>query len=43
MRNFIPIALAFLMRGKHLIVKNFLVETACLQSREKMVELFKFG
>ncbi|TVU33562.1 hypothetical protein EJB05_25387 [Eragrostis curvula] len=43
MRDFIPSALAFLMKGEHLIVKNFLVETACLQSREKMVDLFKLG
>ena len=43
MRDFIPSALAFLMKGEHLIVKNFLVETARLQSREKMVDLFKLG
>ncbi|CAN6226939.1 unnamed protein product [Urochloa humidicola] len=43
MRDFIPSALAFLMKGDHLIVKNFLVETARLQLREKMVDLFKLG
>ncbi|GJN18882.1 hypothetical protein PR202_gb06092 [Eleusine coracana subsp. coracana] len=43
MRDFIPSALAFLMKGEHSIVKNFLVETARLQSREKMVDLFKLG
>ena len=31
MRDFIPSALAFLMKGEHLIVKKFLVETARLQ------------
>lgn len=43
MRDFIPSALAFLMKGKYSIVKNFLVETARLQSKEKMVDLFKLG
>lgn len=43
MRDFVPSALAFLMKGEPLIVKNFLIETARLQSREKMVDLFKLG
>ncbi|KAF8677309.1 hypothetical protein HU200_046797 [Digitaria exilis] len=43
LRDFIPSALAFLMKGEHLMLQNFLVETACLQSREKMVGLFKLG
>ncbi|KAM0822019.1 hypothetical protein ACQ4PT_071786 [Festuca glaucescens] len=43
MRDFVPSALAFLMKGEPLIVKNFLVETARLQSREKTVDLFKLG
>lgn len=43
MRDFVPSALAFLMKGEPTIVKNFLVETARLQSREKMVDLFKLG
>lgn len=43
MRDFVPSALAFLMKGEPSIVKNFLLETARLQSREKMVDLFKLG
>jgi hypothetical protein len=43
MRDFVPSALAFLMKGEPLIVKNFLEETAHLQSREKMVDLFKLA
>ncbi|CAM0947363.1 unnamed protein product [Alopecurus aequalis] len=43
MRDFVPSALAFLMKDEPLIVKNFLLETARLQSREKMVDLFKLG
>ncbi|KAF0911582.1 hypothetical protein E2562_011205 [Oryza meyeriana var. granulata] len=43
MRDFVPSALAFLMKGEPTIVKNFLLETARLQLREKMVDLFKLG
>jgi hypothetical protein len=43
MRDFVPSALAFLMKGEPLIVKNFLEGTAHLQSREKMVDLFKLA
>ncbi|KAF8749896.1 hypothetical protein HU200_012532 [Digitaria exilis] len=42
MRDFIPSALAFLMKGEHLMLQNFLVETARLQPREKKVFLRDF-
>ncbi|KAI4388479.1 hypothetical protein MLD38_000802 [Melastoma candidum] len=42
-RDFVPSALAFLMNGETEIVKNFLLKTLRLQSREKMVDQFKLG
>ena len=42
-RDFIPSALAFLMRGEAEIVRNFLIETLALQSREKQMDCFKPG
>ncbi|CAK7346195.1 unnamed protein product [Dovyalis caffra] len=42
-RDFVPSALAFLMNGEHEVVKNFLLKTLHLQSREKMVDQFKLG
>ncbi|XP_030527362.2 probable alkaline/neutral invertase B [Rhodamnia argentea] len=42
-RDFFPSALAFLMNGETEIVKNFLLKTLLLQSREKMVDQFKLG
>ncbi|CAK9178420.1 unnamed protein product [Ilex paraguariensis] len=42
-RDFIPSALAFLMNGEPEIVKNFILKTLRLQSREKMVDEFKLG
>lgn len=42
-RDFVPSALAFLMNGQTEIVKNFLLRTLHLQSREKMVDQFKLG
>ncbi|KAI7757472.1 hypothetical protein M8C21_021103 [Ambrosia artemisiifolia] len=42
-RDFVPSALAFLMNGEPEIVKNFLLKTVFLQSREKKVDNFKLG
>ncbi|KAG6644638.1 probable alkaline/neutral invertase F [Carya illinoinensis] len=42
-RDFVPSALAFLMNGEDEIVKNFLLKTLHLQSREKMIDQFKLG
>jgi hypothetical protein len=42
-RDFVPCALAFLIDGKAEIVRNFLVETLALQSREKQMNCFKPG
>ncbi|XP_041021509.1 probable alkaline/neutral invertase B [Juglans microcarpa x Juglans regia] len=42
-RDFVPSALAFLMNGEDEIVKNFLLKTLHLQSREKMIDWFKLG
>ncbi|KAD7477600.1 hypothetical protein E3N88_00736 [Mikania micrantha] len=42
-RDFVPSALAFLMNGEPDIVKNFLLKTVFLQSREKKVDNFKLG
>ncbi|CAM8998727.1 unnamed protein product [Rhodiola kirilowii] len=42
-RDFVPSALAFLMNGEPEIVKNFLLKTLHLQSREKKVDRFKLG
>ncbi|OWM74983.1 hypothetical protein CDL15_Pgr021334 [Punica granatum] len=42
-RDFVPSALAFLMNGETEIVRNFLLKTLRLQSREKMVDQFKLG
>ncbi|KAG6774723.1 hypothetical protein POTOM_022089 [Populus tomentosa] len=42
-RDFVPSALAFLMNGEHEVVRNFLLKTLHLQSREKMVDQFKLG
>lgn len=42
-RDFVPAALAFLIDGKAEIVRNFLVETLALQSREKQMDCFKPG
>ncbi|XP_072986560.1 probable alkaline/neutral invertase B [Typha latifolia] len=42
-RDFIPSALAFLMKGEPEIVKNFLLQTLQLQSRAKMIDRFMLG
>ncbi|KAK4284825.1 hypothetical protein QN277_001607 [Acacia crassicarpa] len=43
-RDFVPSALAFLMKKKHhLIVKNFILKTLYLQSWEKKVDKFELG
>ncbi|CAM0953511.1 unnamed protein product [Alopecurus aequalis] len=42
-RDFVPSALAFLMKNEPEIVKNFLLKTLRLQSSEKMVDCFKLG
>ena len=42
-RDFIPSALAFLLKGDHEIVKNFLLHTLQLQSWEKTVDCYSPG
>ncbi|XP_019452283.1 PREDICTED: alkaline/neutral invertase A, mitochondrial-like isoform X2 [Lupinus angustifolius] len=42
-RDFIPSALAFLLRGQNEIVKNFLLHTLQLQSWEKTVDCYSPG
>lgn len=42
-RDFVPSAIAFLMEGNAEIVRNFLVETLALQSRERQMNCFKPG
>ncbi|KAK7259008.1 hypothetical protein RIF29_24602 [Crotalaria pallida] len=42
-RDFIPSALAFLLKGEHEIVKNFLLRTLQLQSWEKTVDCHSPG
>lgn len=42
-RDFVPSALAFLMNGEPVIVKNFLLKTLQLQGWEKRVDRFKLG
>jgi hypothetical protein len=42
-RDFVPAAIAFLIDGKAEIVRNFLVETLALQSREKQMNCSKPG
>lgn len=43
MRDFVPSGLAYLMKGNPQIVKNFLLKTLHLQTREKRFDHFKFG
>lgn len=43
MRDFVPSALVFLMKGEPEIVKNFLVKTLRLQSWEKKIDQFQLG
>lgn len=40
-RDFVPSALAFLIRGDTEIVHNFLVKTLALQSQERQIDCFK--
>ncbi|GAU11428.1 hypothetical protein TSUD_344190 [Trifolium subterraneum] len=42
-RDFVPSALAFLLKGEHEIVKNFLLHTLQLQSWEKTVDCYSPG
>lgn len=42
-RDFVPSALAFLIRGDAEIVHNFLVETLALQSQKRQMDCFKPG
>ncbi|XP_008801295.1 probable alkaline/neutral invertase F [Phoenix dactylifera] len=42
-RDFVSSGLAYLMNGEPEIVKNFLLKTLQLQSREKRVDCFKLG
>lgn len=42
-RDFVVSAIAFLIDGKAEIVRNFLIETLALQSREKQMDCFKPG
>jgi hypothetical protein len=42
-RDFVSSALVFLIEGKAEIVRNFLVETLALQSRQKQMDCFKPG
>jgi hypothetical protein len=42
-RDFVSSALLFLMQGKSEIVRNFLVETLALQSRDKQMDWFNAG
>lgn len=42
-RDFVPSALAFLMRGDSEIVRHFLIETLALQSQERQMDCFKPG
>ncbi len=40
-RDFVPSALVFLIRGDVEIVRNFLIETLALQSQERHMDCFK--
>lgn len=42
-RDFVPSALAFLIKGRSEIVRNFLIETLSLQSHEPQMDSFKPG
>lgn len=42
-RDFVPSALAFLMKGEPDIVKNFLLKTLHIQGQDKMIDKFKLG
>jgi len=42
-RDFVPSAIAFLINGNPAIVRNFLIETLALQSREKQLNCFRPG
>ncbi|CAE5963837.1 unnamed protein product [Arabidopsis arenosa] len=42
-RDFVPSALAFLMKGDPDIVKNFLLKTLHIQGQDKMIDKFKLG
>ncbi|XP_010471222.2 PREDICTED: probable alkaline/neutral invertase F [Camelina sativa] len=42
-RDFVPSALAFLMKGEPEIVKNFLLKTLHIQGQEKRIDSFKLG
>ncbi|XP_010415921.1 PREDICTED: probable alkaline/neutral invertase F [Camelina sativa] len=42
-RDFVPSALAFLMKGEPEIVKNFLLKTLHIQGQEKRIDRFKLG
>jgi glycogen debranching enzyme len=42
-RDFVPSALAFLIKGRSEIVRNFLIETLALQSHEPQMDSFKPG
>ncbi|CAM6043789.1 unnamed protein product [Sphagnum compactum] len=43
LRDFIPSAIAFLIKGEHEIVRNFLIHTLQLQSWEKTVDCYSPG
>lgn len=43
MRDFVPCALLFLMKGQSEIVRNFLIETLALQSSDKQMDCFNAG
>ena len=43
MRDFVPCALLFLMKGQPEIVRNFLLETLALQSSDKQMDGFNAG
>ncbi|XP_028779468.1 alkaline/neutral invertase A, mitochondrial-like [Neltuma alba] len=43
LRDFVPSALAFLLKGEHEIVKNFLIHNLQLQSWEKTVDCYSPG
>ncbi|XP_023644007.1 probable alkaline/neutral invertase F [Capsella rubella] len=42
-RDFVPSALAFLMKGESEIVKNFLLKTLHIQGQDKRIDRFKLG
>ncbi len=43
MRDFVPCALLFLIKGQSEIVRNFLIETLALQSSDKQMDCFNAG